>query len=113
MRDEDRVRILHMIEAAEAIAQFTAGRGCDDLDRDVMLLFAIERAIEILGEAGGKVSSELQAETSEIPWRAIAAMRHRVIHGYFDIDRTIIWRTATEEVPALLAELRAIAARSN
>jgi hypothetical protein len=51
MRDEDRDRILHMIEAAESIARFIAGRCRDDLDRDEMLLFAIERAIEILGEA--------------------------------------------------------------
>ena len=112
MRDEDRDRILHMNEAAESIARFIAGRCRDDLDRDEMLLFAIERAIEILGEAGSRISPDLQAAAPEVPWRAIAGMRHRLIHAYFDIDRTIVWRAATEEVPALLVQLRALAARS-
>jgi hypothetical protein len=37
MRNEDRIRILHMIDATEAVAQFTEGRSRDDLDRDRML----------------------------------------------------------------------------
>jgi uncharacterized protein with HEPN domain len=49
MRDEDRVRILHMIDAADAVAQFVVGRSHDDLERDRMLLFALAHAIEILG----------------------------------------------------------------
>jgi hypothetical protein len=43
MRDEDRIRILHMIDAAETMAQFPEGRSRDDLDRDRMLLFALVR----------------------------------------------------------------------
>jgi uncharacterized protein with HEPN domain len=42
MRDEDRVRLLHMIEAAEAVAQFLTGRSRDDFDQDQMLRFAVE-----------------------------------------------------------------------
>lgn len=45
MRDEDRIRLLHMIEAAESLAQFVAGRSRDDLDRNRMLLFAVIHAI--------------------------------------------------------------------
>lgn len=100
MRDEDRARVLHMIEAAESIAAFIAGRSRDELEHDAMLLFAVERAIEILGEAASKISPALQATAPEVPWRAIAAMRHRLVHAYFDIDRAIVWRAATEEVPA-------------
>jgi uncharacterized protein with HEPN domain len=56
MRDEDRIRILHMIDAAEAVAQFVAGRSRDDLEQDRMLLFAVAHAIEILGEAANNVA---------------------------------------------------------
>jgi uncharacterized protein with HEPN domain len=106
MRDEDRIRILHMIDAAEAVAQFMEGRSRDDLDRDRMLLFALVHAIEVLGEAASKLSPDARAATPQIPWGAIVSMRNRLIHGYFDIDAAIVWKTATVEVPALLPSLR-------
>src|SRR5215210_5858252 len=95
MRDDDRVCILHMVDAAEAVAQFVAGRTRDDLEQDRMLLFALAHAIEILGEAANKVSPEVRAVAPQIPWAAIVAMRNRLIHGYFDINTTIVWKTAT------------------
>jgi len=109
MRNEDRVRILHMIDAADAVAQFMTGRSRDDLDRDRMLLFALVHAIEILGEAANKLSPDARAAAPQIPWVAIVSMRNRLIHGYFDIDTTIVWKTATVEIPALVPLLRALA----
>lgn len=109
MRDDDRVRLLHMIDAAESVAQFVAGRSHEDLDRDRMLLFALVHAIEILGEAANKISPETRAVAPQIPWGAIVSMRNRLIHGYFDINTTIVWKTATAEIPPLVAQLRALA----
>jgi uncharacterized protein with HEPN domain len=108
MRGEDRIRILHMIEAADAVAQFVAGRSRDDLDEDRMLLFAVVHAIEVLGEAANKISPDTQAAAPQVPWAAIVAMRNRLIHGYFDINSTIVWKTATVEVPALVPLLQAL-----
>ncbi len=108
MRDDDRIRLEHMIDAADAIGQFTAGRKCDDLESDRMLLFAVVRAIEVIGEAAGRISEELRSQATMIPWRAIIAMRNRLIHGYFDIDTEIVWKTATAEVPPLIPLLRAL-----
>jgi uncharacterized protein with HEPN domain len=112
MRDEDRVRILHMIDAAEAVAEFLDGRSRDDLDQDRMLLFSLVHAIEILGEAANKLSLDARAAAPQVPWGAIVAMRNRLIHGYFDIDTTIVWKTATVEIPELLPLLRTLAGRS-
>jgi uncharacterized protein with HEPN domain len=42
-----------------------------------------------------------------VPWASVVAMRHRLVHAYFDIDRTILWKTATEEIPPLLSVLQA------
>lgn len=96
-----------MIEAAEAVQSFIAGRHRVDLDSDRMLLFALVRAIEIIGEAASKLSHGAQATMPSVPWASIVAMRHRLVHAYFDIDRTILWKTATEEIPPLLSVLRA------
>jgi uncharacterized protein with HEPN domain len=108
MRSEDRVRILHMIEAAEEASTFVADRQRADLDSDRMLLFAVVRAIEVIGEAAGSVTEETRAGASAVPWSAIVSMRNRLIHAYFDIDRDIVWRTVTEEIPALLPSLHAL-----
>jgi uncharacterized protein with HEPN domain len=109
MRPEDRTRILHMIEAAETVADFLSGRERADLDSDRMLLFALVRAVEVFGEAAAKVSPETRAATASIPWTEIIAMRHRLVHAYFDVNRTILWKTAIEEIPALLPALRELA----
>jgi uncharacterized protein with HEPN domain len=112
MPPDDRVRILHMIEAAEAVQAFVAGRQRADLPTDRMLVLAIERAIEIIGEAATKVSAETKEAGVDVPWQQIVAMRNRLVHAYFAVDTAILWKTATEEVPALLQRLRELIARS-
>jgi len=101
MLPEDRVRILHMPEAADAVAAFISGRDRPALDTDQMLLFALVRAIEIIGEAASRVSFETQSAAPAVPWSKITAMRNRLVHAYFDIDRDILWKTALDEIPAL------------
>ncbi|MBN1945333.1 MAG: DUF86 domain-containing protein [Bradymonadales bacterium] len=106
MREDDRIRVQHMIEAAQEVARFIAGRERSDLDTDRMLLFAVVRAIEILGEAANRVTEETRTGATQIPWKAIVGMRNRIVHAYFDIDGDIVWKAAAEEIPALLALLR-------
>jgi uncharacterized protein with HEPN domain len=109
LRADDRVRVLHMIEACESVQRFIQGRRRLDFESDQMLLFAVVRAIEVLGEAAGKVSEDTRSACPEIPWPEITNMRNRLIHGYFDIDIDIVWNTASIEIPALLVDLRRIA----
>lgn len=108
MSDDDRVRIGHMIEAAREIERFIAGRQPSDMDSDRMLLFAVVRALEIIGEAASQLSETTRAKASKVPWRAIVGMRNRIVHAYWDIDTGIVWKAAAEEVPALLPALRAL-----
>lgn len=108
MKPEDRVRWQHMIEAAEDALRFVAGRARADLETDRMLLFAILRAIEIIGEAANKVSPDTRAAHAEIPWAAIIGMRNRLVHAYFEIDTDIVWVAVTQELPALLAQLKSV-----
>ncbi len=111
MNEADRTRLRHMIEAAEQASRFVAGRTRDDLDTDPMLLFALVRAIEIVGEAASQISPSTQQESPAVPWRAIVGMRNRIVHAYWDVDPDILWKTVTERLPALLRQLREILAR--
>jgi uncharacterized protein with HEPN domain len=94
-----------MSDAAEALAEFVEGRSIQDLNTDRMLLFAVVRAIEILGEAASRLSPEAQLQVADVPWASVVGMRNRLVHGYFDVDTEIVWKTATVEVPALLRAL--------
>lgn len=98
-----------MIEAAEHTVRFVAGRTKADLDTDRMLQFAVVRAIEIIGEAASRMSAAARAEHPTVPWPAIIGMRNRLVHAYFDVDTDIVWVAVTQEIPALLVQLKSIA----
>ena len=107
MRPEDAVRIRHMIDAAESAGRFVAGRDRADIDTDEQLRFALVQAIQIVGEAASRISPETRSNIP-LPWADIMYMRNRLVHAYFDIDHDVVWRTAAEDIPALLAVLRAV-----
>lgn len=109
--DDDRNRLIHMLEFARKAAAFCAGRRAADLDTDDMLLLAVLKAIETIGEASTRVSEPTRARLPGIDWWAVRRMRNRIIHGYDTIVTSIVWGTVQESVPPLIAELeRALAA---
>lgn len=101
MRDDDAIRIRHMLDAARETIGFANGRTAEELVKDRMLLLSLVKCIEILGEAASKVTDVTRESLPEIPWRDIVSMRNRLIHGYFDIDTTIVWNTVMSELPQL------------
>ena len=108
MPPEDRVRLLHMLEALETAQRFVAGRTRADLDTDEMLRLALTRTIEIAGEAAARTGPRTQERHPQIPWRILAGMRNRLVHAYFDVNKNIVWTTAVRDVPELLAQIRNI-----
>jgi len=107
MSPPDRVRLQHMIDAAEVAVRFAGGRTRADLDTDQLLVFGLVRAVEVLGEAASRVSPDARLELPQVPWGLIVGMRNRLVHAYFDVDLTILWDTVTGAIPDLLTQLRA------
>jgi uncharacterized protein with HEPN domain len=105
MKPEDRVRLRHVVDALSSAIRFTKGRRREELDSDEMLAFALVHALQIVGEAAGKVSAETRGRRPEVPWATLIGMRHRLVHAYFDINLDILWTTAVEAAPALLAQI--------
>ncbi len=99
--NRDYVRIKHMYDAAEEILRFSSGKTRSDLDNDRQLSLSIVRLLEIIGETANKVSIDTQSNYTRIPWKEIVDMRNRLIHGYYDIDLDIVWKTVTDEIPLL------------
>lgn len=105
--EEDLVRLRHMLDAARQALIFTAGRQREDLDQDTMLLFAVVRAIEIIGEAAAHVGVQGRGVLPEVPWPSVVGMRHRLVHAYFSVDPDRVWDVVADELPLLVTLLEA------
>ena len=106
MRRDDFIRLRHMLDASQEAISFAEGKRRTDLDHDRMLVLSLVKEIEIIGEAATKVSEDCRREHPEIPWKNIVTMRNRLIHGYFDINLDIVWKTVAEELPPLSMDLK-------
>lgn len=84
---------------------FAEGRTRGDLDDDRLLVLALVKAIEILGEAAYQISEETRNVLPDIPWQDIIGIRHRLVHAYFDINLDILWQTIQEDLPPLVDTL--------
>ena len=105
MYRDDYVRLQHMLDATREAVEFAQGRNRSDLDTDRMLALALLKCIKIVGEAAGRVSTEFRDAYPHVPWRAIVAMRNRLVHGYFDIDPDRVWDTVVDDLPPLIHAL--------
>ena len=105
-RPDDLTRLRHILDAAEKAGRFVHGRKREDLEKDEMLSLALVRLLEVIGEAAAGISPGLRRKYSALPWQQMTGMRNRLIHGYFDVNPDLIWRTVTEEMPLLMDRIR-------
>ena len=103
---EDRIRMRHMLEAAERVARYCAGFNRKELGADEMRLLAVVKSIEVIGEASMKVSAATQARLASIDWLGIRRMRNRMIHGYDTIDVERVWDAVEIDIPPLIEILK-------
>ncbi|MCH9028953.1 MAG: DUF86 domain-containing protein [Bacteroidetes bacterium] len=108
MQPNDRIRIKHMIDAAEEAISFVEGKYREALDSERMLVLSLVKEIEIIGEAAVKVSVEVKEINSQVPWDDITGMRNHLVHGYFDVDLDMLWNTVKLDLPMLLIKLKKI-----
>lgn len=92
-----------------SIIRFTAGMTLEQYLADEKTRYAVMRGYEIMGEAVRHLPGELKDANSDIPWRTMAAMRNRIVHGYFGIDDAILYTTIEAELKPLLPRLEALA----
>lgn len=104
----DKAYLWDMLDAALAIEQFVQGRTCEDYLSNRMMRGAVERHIEIIGEAARRVSEETRDANPEIPWRSIIGQRNVLAHEYDEILHEAVWAIATRRVPELITALRKI-----
>ena len=106
--NDDLNRLYHMLEAINDVIEFSRNKKREDLEKDKMLSYSLVHLLELIGEAANGISSNFQDKYSNIPWKAIIGMRNRLIHGYFDIDLDIVWKTVNKDIPGLKKEVEKV-----
>ena len=95
-----------IVEFTDEIAALLATRARKDLDSNREFRRALERCVELIGEAASRLPENWRASQAEIPWRQIIAMRNVMIHGYDVVVSDVLWDVATNDVPKLREALK-------
>jgi len=109
MTTEGRKRLHDIRLAAEALDRFTYGKTVETLKADEILQAAVERKLEIIGEAFVQLRNEDPASAEKFPeLRQIVGMRNRLVHGYDQLDLDVLWDATIRHVPRLLEQVNAL-----
>lgn len=103
--ERDPAYLWDMLEAAREVQRFIAAVRLEEYMQEPLRQRAIERTLEILGEAACNVSETFKTAHPDIPWRSIIAQRHVLAHEYGRIDHARIWSVATVHIPNLIIQL--------
>lgn len=108
MRDDD-ARLLDMLLAAREAMTFVDDLTFQEFENNRMAQMAVLKAMEIVGEAASRISSDQRSAHPEIPWSGIIGMRNRLVHGYFSINLERVWETVRRDIPRLVSQIESLA----
>ncbi len=95
----DRLRLLHIRDAIDRIRSY-ASNDSQFFD-DSLVQDAVIRNLEVIGEAVRSLAAETTDRRPDLPWAQIAAMRNRLIHGYFTVDLQLVWDVVAHDLEPL------------
>jgi uncharacterized protein with HEPN domain len=106
--DRDAALLLDMLKHAEEALSYVRGFSYERCTADRMRVRALERTLEIVGEAARLVSREQKSAMPRVPWQVINGQRNVLAHLYGKVDHFQLYRTASEDIPELIATLRKV-----
>lgn len=102
---EHSVYLEDILDAIGKAESFVEGMSRDDFGSDDKTVFAVIRALEIIGEAAKQVPQDMRDKAPDIPWRSMVGMRDKLIHSYSTVNLDVVWKTLREELPKLRASV--------
>ncbi|MEJ5261375.1 MAG: DUF86 domain-containing protein [Ignavibacterium sp.] len=100
-RRDWKILLEDIIESIDKIEEYSRNLTFEEFSQSPMVIDAIVRNIEIIGEASKNIPEEIQAKFLDIPWQKIKGIRNRIVHEYFSVDITIIWFIVQNELTSL------------
>ena len=102
---DDQVYLAHIRDALQQISAYTESMDHVAFHGNRMVQDAVIRQFEIVGEATKNLSDSFRECHPFMPWKDLAGFRDKLIHQYFGVDLTTVWRSVVDDVPVLLDEL--------
>lgn len=90
-----------IIEYIERVEVYTEGYDFELFLEDRKTCDSVLRCLEVIGEAAKKIPDEVRVQYLSVPWREMAGMRDKVIHGYFIVDFEMVWLVVKEDLPQI------------
>jgi uncharacterized protein with HEPN domain len=109
--ENDLVYLRHMLDAIDKIDLYLTDVDYEAFAANDMMIDAVVRELEIVGEAARNLSAPFIEKYAEIPWRTIKAMRNVLIHQYFGVNLKVVWDTCRSNLPQLKSFLQSRLAR--
>jgi len=106
MPRDSEVYLEDILAAAEKIQRYVAGLSEEEFAANELVVDAVARNLEIIGEATKGIPDDLRAKCPDLEWRKIAGLRDILIHHYFAINMAIIWEIVRDKVPELSQRVR-------
>lgn len=103
--NSDLTFLIHIRDSLREARSFIRGVSYESFLENRMVQNAVMRSLEVAGEASRRVSPQFRRAHPEVPWRLMGDFRNKLIHDYFALDLEIIWKTAAEDAPILLAQI--------
>jgi uncharacterized protein with HEPN domain len=105
LEDAEAAYLWDMLSAAHETQEILGTLSLEEFKLDTKVMRAIERCIEIVGEAARRVSKETQQFYDEVPWSDIIGQRNVIAHKYGQIDYEVLYKTVTGDLPQLVGIL--------
>jgi len=108
VNEKDLSYLIDIAECIIDIIEFTKSVEYYQFEKDKMRKLAVERQLEVIGQAANKVSTETQKMFKKIPWKNIIGLRNKLAHDYGEILAERIWKISKEPILELFKELKSI-----
>lgn len=105
LKRDDFVYVAHIIEAIESIQKFVKGIDYENFKDNDLIISAVIRKFEIIGEATSNISDDIKIKNNDIEWRYLKGFRNHLIHQYFGVDVETVWNTIEENIEPLKEKL--------
>lgn len=98
---DPRILLEDIMAAIQKIRRYTSQMDHDAFLSNDLVIDAVARNLEIIGEASRQLPEEFKRAHAEIPWAQIGGLRNRIVHDYFGLDLEIIWEITQHDLPEL------------
>jgi len=102
MKDVFLPYIRDIVDAMTKSQSFIDGMDYSAFEQDDKTVYAVIRALEVIGEASKGIPEAIRQQYPELSWRAMAGMRDKLIHAYDHVNLELVWETVSQQIPLIL-----------